>query len=252
MDNNINNFYDDELNIKLLDVADKLPWGTPEYKLKNFVGGAQITSYAKIKQWFAELRTREDAVEHISNLRRRKEIEIELEKQKIEYLTDPLKRELVQLTIRDYNIDMRKYNRSYRDAIKERDSMVKLIKDFLDSDEGKLPDGSSFITVFDKPELMDKYEHEYWTVRMAKQAMLDMIAYGRIGTGNLDSILMMDPEQQQQVLALTAQYTISVDKNINQLMGMAATNDNMNLVEANIKEQLRLGTIEKSINEKLL
>jgi len=26
---------------------------------------------------------------------------------------------------------------------------------------------------------------------MAKQAMLDMISYGRVGTGNLDSILMM-------------------------------------------------------------
>jgi hypothetical protein len=181
-----------------------------------------------------------------------KEIEVELEKQKLEFLNDELKKELVELTIKDFAIDLRKYDRTFRDAIRERDSVVKLIKEFLDSDEGKLPDGSSFATVFEKPELMDQYEHEYWTIRMAKQAMLDMIAYGRIGTGNLDSILMMDEKQQQEVLALTAHYTVSVDKNINQLMGIAATSDMSLLVENRLKEQLKLGTTQVNTTEKLL
>ena len=252
MENYIDNFKDNELNLKFLEVSENLPFGTPEYKIKNFVGGAQITPYARIKQYFVELRTRQDAVEKITYLRRIKEIEIELEKQKIEFLTDDLKKELVEITIKDFGIDLRKYDRSYRDAVRERDSMVKLIKEFLDSEDGKLPDGSSFITVFDKPELMDQFEHEHWTVRMAKQAMLDMIAYGRIGTGNLDSILMMEEKQQQEVLALTAHYTLSVDKNINQLMGAAATNDASLLIEDRLKEQLKLGTTQVNTPEKLL
>ena len=95
---------------------------------------------------------------------------------------------------------------------------IDLIKEFLETEAAILPDGTRLIDVFGNPELEEKYEHEYWTVRMAKQAMLDMISYGRIGTGNLDSILMMDPEQQKQVLTLTAAYTISIDKNINQLI----------------------------------
>ncbi len=82
--------------------------------------------------------------------------------------------------------------------------------------------------------------------------MLDMVSYGRLGTGNLDSILMMKPEQQQQVLSLTAQYAITMERNVNELMGRAATGEPLPLLEQKLKEQLKLGSVSNQINEQLL
>jgi hypothetical protein len=235
---------------KLLDVAEGLSFALPKYKAENFVGGAQITPYAKLRQWLMELRTREDAAEHIEYLLRKKEIEIELEHEKMEFVTEPLRKELVELGIKDMHIDLRKYQRNLKDAYRERQIFVDLIKDFLSSEDGKLPDGRSLMEIFSNQLLEDKYEREYWSVRMAKQAMLDMISYGRVGTGNLDSILMMSPQQQQEVMSLAASYTVTIDKNINELMGRAATNQNQ--IEDNLKDQFKIGTTKDEINEKLL
>jgi hypothetical protein len=60
----------------------------------------------------------------------------------------------------------------------------------------------------------------------------------------------MDPEQQKQVLALASAYTISTDKNINQLMAEATTNNFT--IEESLKNQLRLSEPNKTETEKLL
>ena len=46
----------------------------------------------------------------------------------------------------------------------------------------------------------EKEERKYWMARMSKQAAMDIIAYGRIGSGNLDSILLMPEEDQLDTL----------------------------------------------------
>lgn len=239
-----------EVDRNLLNIAEELSFSLPKYKAENFVGGAQITPYAKLKQWLIELRSREDAVEHLEYLLRKKEIEIELEHEKMEFVTEPLRRELVELGIKDMHIDLRKYQRNLKDAYKERQVFIDLVKEFMESDDAILPNGMSLMDVFGNQEIEDNLEKEYWSIRMAKQAMLDMISYGRVGTGNLDSILMMSPEQQKEVMALASTYTVTIDRNITTLMGMAATNQNM--IDAELKDQFKIGTTNDNINEKLL
>ena len=188
---------------KLIEIAEQVSFALPRYKAENFVGGAQITPYAKLKQWLLELRGREDAVEHLEYTVQKQDLEIQIQEESKEFLTD-----------------------------------------------AKLPDGSNLIDVIGNKDLENKFEHEYWTVRMAKQAMLDMVAYGRLGTGNLDSILMMSPEQQKQVLSLASSYTVFIDKNINQLMSNATTNSFS--IEESLRNQLKLGEADKPDTEKLL
>lgn len=239
-----------EVDRKLLDIAEDISFSLPKFKADNFVGGAQITPYAKLKQWLIELRQREDIVEHLEYLLRKKEIDIELEHEKIEFVIEPLRKELVELSIKDMHIDLRKYQRNLKDAYKERQVFIDLIMEFIESDDAKLPNGMSLMDVFGNQQLEDKFEKEYWSVRMAKQAMLDMISYGRVGTGNLDSILMMSPEQQKEVMALASSYTVTMDRNITTLMGLAATNQDM--IDTNLKDQFKIGTTNHNINEKLL
>lgn len=239
-----------EVDRKLLDIAEDISFSLPKFKADNFVGGAQITPYAKLKQWLIELRQREDIVEHLEYLLRKKEIDIQLEHEKIEFLTEPLRKELVELSIKDMHIDLRKYQRNLKDAYRERQVFIDLIKEFIESDDAKLPNGMTLMDVFGNQQLEEKFEKEYWSIRMAKQAMLDMISYGRVGTGNLDSILMMSPEQQKEVMALASTYTVTVDRNITTLMGMAATNQDM--IDSTLKDQFKIGTANDNINEKLL
>jgi hypothetical protein len=239
-----------ELSDKLIAIAENVSFALPKYKADNFVGGAQITPYAKLKQWLLELRGREDIVEHLEYVVRKQELEIQIQEESKEFVTDPKRKELVDLTIADMKIDLRKYKRNLKDAYIERQGFVDLIVEFLETDDAKLPDGGSLIDVVGNKELEHKFEHEYWTVRMAKQAMLDMISYGRIGTGNLDSILMMSPEQQKDVLSLASSYTVFIDKNINTLMSNASVNNFS--IEESLRGQLKLGEINKPDTEKLL
>lgn len=240
----------DEMSKKLLDIAEGVSFALPKYKADNFVGGAQITPYAKLKQWLLELRGREDIVEHLEYTVRKQELEIQIQEESKEFLTDPKRQQLVDLAIADMKIDLRKFQRNLKDAHIERQGFIDLIKDFLESEDAKLPDGGNLIDVMGNKELEHKYEHEYWTVRMAKQAMLDMISYGRIGTGNLDSILMMSPDQQKDVLSLASSYTVFIDKNINQLMSNASVNNFS--IEESLRKQLKLGEADKPDTEKLL
>jgi len=243
---NLNNPFDN----KLMEISENMSFALPKYKAYNFVGGAQITPYAKLKQWLLELRGREDAVQHLEYTVRKAELEIQMDEESKEFISDPKRKEMINLTVADKHIDLRKFKRNLKDAYRERQGFIDLIKEFLESEDAILPDGTKLIDVFGNPELEEKYEHEYWTIRMAKQAMLDMISYGRIGTGNLDSILMMDPEQQKQVLSLASAYTISIDRNINQLMTQATTNHFT--IEESLKNQLKLDGSNKIETEKLL
>jgi predicted house-cleaning noncanonical NTP pyrophosphatase (MazG superfamily) len=244
------NFINNPFDEKLMQISESMSFALPKYKAYNFVGGAQITPYARLKQWLLELRGREDAVEHLEYTVKKAELEIQMDEESKEFITDPKRKEMVDLTIADKRIDLRKFNRNLKDAYRERQGFIDLIKEYLESDDAILPDGTKLIDVFGNPDLEEKYEKDYWTVRMAKQAMLDMISYGRIGTGNLDSILMMDPEQQKQVLSLASSYTISIDKNINQLMTQATTNSFS--IEESLKNQLKLTEPNKIETEKLL
>lgn len=244
------NFITNPFDEKIMQISESMSFALPKYKAYNFVGGAQITAYAKLKQWLLELRGREDAVEHLEYVLKKAELEVEMDEESKEFITDPKRKQMVDLTIADKMVDIRKFKRNLKDAYRERQSFIDLIKEFLETEEAILPDGTKLIDVFGNPELEEKYEHEYWTVRMAKQAMLDMISYGRIGTGNLDSILMMDPEQQKQVLSLASAYTISIDKNINYLMTQATTNNFS--IEESLKNQLKLDKPNNIETEKLL
>jgi hypothetical protein len=47
----------------------------------------------------------------------------------------------------------------------------------------------------------EEEDKKYWISRMAKQAACDMISFGHVGTGNMDSIMNLPPDDQIQVLS---------------------------------------------------
>jgi hypothetical protein len=194
---------------------------TPIFKLKYFVGGAQLTPYAMLKQWLMELRAREESVDSIRIRLRKSEIAVKQEQEKLEFVASDLQKEIIELEIMDKKNDCVRYQRQLRDYISERDDLIKLIREFCDSEYGRLSDGTPLMEVFGNKELEEKLEHEYWTIRMAKQAALDVMFYGRVNEGNMDAILMMHPEQQKQVLTLATQHAIEIDNGVGLLKEQA-------------------------------
>jgi hypothetical protein len=188
-------------------------WTNPKYKLKWFVGQAQITPFAKFRQWLLEIKSKEESIENMEYEIAKLDVEYDRYKRMRDQSSDPLDKRLAEIEM--WNTDRLRYTskRRLQDWYLERQHLIDLLHEFMESEESKLPDGSgrTYMDIIDTEE-EDVYEYEYWTNRLAKQAACDMLFYGRINSGNMDAILSMSPEQQAETLALTVNFSTQLQQ----------------------------------------
>ena len=200
-------------------------WTNPKYKMKYFVGQAQITPFSKFRQWLLEIKSKEESIENMEYEIAKYEIEVDRFARMADEAHDDLDRRLAEVEKWNATRNLTMSKRRLQDWYLERHQLLDLLKEFTESDEGKLPDGSGR-TYWDiiNTEAEDDYEAEYWTNRLAKQAATDMLFYGRIGTGNMDAILSMDPKQQAETLALTMNFSTQIQSYTQRLQSEAEEN----------------------------
>jgi hypothetical protein len=186
-----------ELDVKLIEGAITMNSGQSKYQTEHFVANSQLTPYRMLKQCLLELEARHHSWVNVKNKTKRKKIEIKIAEREMNDTQDELTKELIACDIEEMLNDIRIWERKTIQAEEE-------INDYLDLAKK---------IAADDPTLIEKaftYDHEeerkYWVTRMAKQAAMDMVAYGRIGSGNMDSIAMMPEEDQIMTLATTIQY----------------------------------------------
>lgn len=193
-------------------------WTNPKFKLKWFVGQAQITPFAKFRQWLLEIKTKEEAIESMEYDLAKLDVEYDRYKRMRDGSPDDLDRRLAEIEM--WNTERLRYTtrRRLQDWYLERQHLLDLLQEFMDSDEAKLADGSgrTYMDILDT-EVEDELEAEIWTNRLAKQAACDMIFYGRINSGNMDAILSMSPEQQAETLALAINFGTQLQNYTNKL-----------------------------------
>jgi hypothetical protein len=204
-------------------------WANPKYKLRWFVGQAQVTPFSKLRQWMLEIKSKEETIEQLEYEIAKFEIETERTKRLAETTSDEFDRRLHELELRKNTINQTKSLRRLNDWYLERQQLVDLVNEFLATDEAKLPDGTgrTYMDILNTDE-EDIYEREYWTNRLGKQAACDLLFYGRIGTGNMDAILSMDPGQQTETLGLAINYATQlqqvqngIQKEVDENLGLA-------------------------------
>jgi len=234
----------DELSNTLVNLSQKSVGSMPAFKMEHFVGDAQITDFSKVRQWLMELRTREDSLEQLYVRVEKTKIEINILHEQLGDIVDDNKKKLIELNIIDKKVDLRRFERTKGDAENERDIVLELLKDFINTNENS----KEILEAQTDKVLREKYEKEYWVVRLAKQSMLDMINYGRISTGNLDAVLMLNPTEQRKVLGLASKYTLDVDSNIKELMAKASMNASLPGINDKLRNQLKIAKSE-SIEE---
>lgn len=214
---------DDEKD--LITKAMNKEWTNPKYKMRYFVGQAQITPFSKFRQWLLEIKSKEESIENMEYEIAKYEIEVDRFARMADEAHDDLDRRLAEVEKWNAKRNLTMSKRRLQDWYLERHQLLDLLKEFTESDEGKLPDGSGR-TFWDilNTEAEDEYEAEYWTNRLAKQAATDMLFYGRIGTGNMDAILSMDPKQQAETLALTMNFSTQIQSYTQRLQSEAEEN----------------------------
>ena len=171
--------------------------GQTDYQNENFVMNSHVTKYRQIRQALLEIENRYHGLRKIKLDIRRDDIKIAKLKKDLEVVTDELEAELIRIDIEDFESDQEIRKRKLVRQEQEIDVFVKRVQDNVEKEE-------DIQKYFDQdPE----EERKYWVARMGKQAAMDILSFGRISTGNLDSIAMLPEEEQLQILSIGFQYS---------------------------------------------
>ena len=156
-----------------------------------------VTKYRQIRQALLEIENRYHGLRKIRLDIKRDDIKIAKLKRDLESCTDELEAELISVDIEDFESDQEIRKRKLNRQEQEIDCFVKRVQENVENEE-------DIQRYFDQdPE----EERKYWVARMGKQAAMDILSFGRISTGNLDSIAMLPEEEQLQVLSIGFQYS---------------------------------------------
>lgn len=225
----------------------------PKFKLKHFVGGSLITPFHNLKQLFLELKIRQDSYLHIQWEIKRKELEEMVEREKLANCTNDIEKQYIEIDLLNIVKDKKKHEDAQVGALKEKDAILELIRELCEGPQGVLPDGTKLMDVFGNKELEEELERQHWVTRLAKQASMEMLAYGRIGTGNMDAIAMLPPKEIGECLQLTSQYTTRVGTGMGLLTDKAINDMKLGYVDPKSKEQMKhIGISDDFLAENML
>lgn len=181
-------------------------WINPKFKMKYFQAEEQLTPFHKLRQLMLELRASEESIEQVEYVVEKLSTECEIVTIKISRATDELEQKEWQLKLVELKKDLAQAKRRVTHQYIERHMYLDLIKEHNDDPENRTLDGQSLMTVFNTP-LEDEYEKQYWVVRFAKQAAMDLLSYGNISAGNLSSIVVLPPDLQDEIFKIAHHYT---------------------------------------------
>jgi hypothetical protein len=186
-----------EFDVDIIKSSIHANMGMTEYQCQQFVTNSQLTPYKMVRQALLELETRYHAYFEIRNSLRKSEIHRKKLLRQIEATPDELDAELLQIDVEKLDYDITIYQRKFLQAETEMKAFIDVVKKYATTEDELKP----------YLELNEEEEKKYWIARMGKQAALDIIAFGRVGSGNMDSIAMMPQEDQLNTLQLAVQYS---------------------------------------------
>ena len=181
---------------EVLDFLTELNFSMSDYQIQNFVLRSQVTSYRQIHQCLMELNSRKEGILQTEVDQKRREIKKRKIERDLETETDDLEKELLQIDLEEVEKDLKYVQKRLNLQKREYELFLNIITSQFGSKE-------ELQNYMNDPE----QERKYWIARMGKQAAIDLLATGRIGTGNMDSIAMMSEDDQVQTIKVAIQYS---------------------------------------------
>ncbi len=174
-----------------IELSYKLEGGQTKYQNQNFVVGTQITPFKKVQQALLELQSRDNTRVELQYRLDKNAIDIKKLNRQLKLATDPLDKEMIEVEIEKAHYDRTIWEQKVAVCKREIANFTGQLEEMVDKSKG-------VEYYLDTNEEEDK---KYWISRMAKQAACDMISFGHVGTGNMDSIMNLPPDDQIQVLS---------------------------------------------------
>ena len=178
-------------------VEGNMDFGMTHEQIKNFVVNSHVTDKRKLRQVLVEVSTRNHVKNKLLFEVVRKLVLIEALAAKLEVTEDPYERKLIEIDIKEYELDMGRFNI----ALHQHDNEMAAFMEWIHKNYGDMED------LVKGAEYNEEEERKYWIARMGKQAAMDVYATGKIGVGNLDSIAMMREDDQYATLNIAMQYS---------------------------------------------
>jgi len=191
---------------EIIDVLSEQNFGMSEYQLQSYVVRSQVTNYKQVKQSLMELNARRDSLLQSEVDQKRRDVKRRKIERDLKTVEDEFERELLEIDLEEVKKDLQYADKRRLVQKKEYEIFLNLI-----------------IQQFESKEHLEKYlsdpeeERKYWIARMGKQAAIDFLSTGRIGSGNMDSIAMMPEQDQIQTLKVAIQYSGLMGVGINKL-----------------------------------
>lgn len=197
---------------QILTHAKKVAIGMSKNQIENYVVSSHVTGDRQLKQVLLEIENRTHQYEKMLIDERKGILRLKVAKKQLDDAKingDPFLIEEAQIEFDDANLDMEMWSRRKTQSNYELDVFVDYIKNHVNSQK-KLEEAS---------EWNEDEERKYWIARLGKQAALDIVANGRIGIGNMDSIAMMKKEDQIATLDVASQYSCLLKVSIDKIQG---------------------------------
>ena len=199
-------------NEEILAHAKKVAIGMSKNQIENYVVSSHVTGDRQLKQVLLEIENRTHQREKMLIDERRGALRLKQTKKDLDDAKlngDPFLIEEAQIEFDDATLDMEMWSRRRAQSDYELNVFIEHIQNHVESKE-KLEEAS---------EWNEDEERKYWIARLGKQAALDIVANGRIGIGNMDSIAMMKKDDQIATLDVASQYSCLLKVSIDKIQG---------------------------------
>jgi len=202
-------YTDDEL----IKYAFDFDYAYSNYQMESYVVNTGITDWRKAKQCLIEIEHRTQALDdHGWNLKKM-EANTEILREDLEKEESPARRKLLQIEI-DEKVEGAERTKRRIEGIKRERSRL------IDSFRKIVPNKQEMLEL---SENVEEKERQYWISRIGKQSAMEMLSYGKIGTGNMESIMQMPHDDQEKIIRGALEYTkkfetgiLSLEKDVQQ------------------------------------
>jgi hypothetical protein len=192
--------------------------GMTAYQCQNFVARSQLTPWRQVRQAYMELESRYHAYQEIkASLRKAELLRKKWVRDQAEAV-DEIAKEMLQVDIDKNDYDITIWKRKMLQAEREINAFLEIVKFYAKTEEDL-----EWFAAENAEE-----ERKYWIARMGKQAAMDIISFGRIASGNMDSIAMMPEGDQIEALQMATKYAGQVQAGIHNIsLGVQSSIDKL-------------------------
>ena len=222
-------------------VESSMDYGMTHEQIKNFVVNSHVTEPRKLRQILVEIERRNHDRKKVVLDQKRKQVEIDRLRAKLEVVSNQYDRQLIELDIEEYELDVSKF----QVTLHQYDNELQPFLDWINERYGSIEELKK------AAEYNEEEERKYWIARMGKQAAMDVYVTGKIGIGNLDSIAMMREEDQYATLGIAMQYAGLLNTGIGKIQNELKPYLDKILADGSAPRIPTFDGIEDSLNLKL-